>query len=153
MIQRYAGVVLLVSLSLMALGLERRLIAQQATPTMAQAEATRPGVPPSSVPPSETLGWMLALGYVSNWLMRCMKQSSWFPMIRAGAGKINLVLAGLLAALAAAGIHTEYDKVAGTFLITGLTLTSIVHFLGDWLRQWAIQQWTFNTTKTAVEVK
>lgn len=120
----------------------------QPTPTIAQAEATRPGVPPASVPPSETLGWMFTLGIVSNGLMRKMRESSWFPWVKLGAGKMNVALAGMLAAVSAVGIHTEFDKAAGTVLITGLTLSGIAHFGGEWLRQWTLQQFTYQTMKS-----
>lgn len=123
-------------------------LAAQPPVTITEAEATQPAVPPAPVPPSETLGWMFTLGILSNALMKRMQTSAWLPWVKSGAGKINIVIAGLLAAISAAGIHTEFDKAAGTFLVTGLTVTGIVHFLGEWIRQWALQQWTFNTTKT-----
>ena len=44
--------------------------------TVGQAEATQPGVPPASVPPSETLSWMFAFGVMSNWAMRKLKEAS-----------------------------------------------------------------------------
>lgn len=126
-----------------------RMQAQQAPPlpTIAEAEATQPGVPPAAVPPSETLGWMFTFGIFANYVMRKMRQSQWFPWAKEGAGKINVVLAGLLAALSAAGIHTEFDQAAGTFLVTGLTLTGLLHFVGEWMRQWALQQFTYQTMK------
>lgn len=137
-----AGVVLAL---LLALPIGGHLSAQ-AVPdpvTTAQAEGTRPGVPPASVPPSETLGWMLTLGIVSNMLMRKAKDAAWLPWLRDGAGKVNVAVAALLAAAAALGIHTEFDAAGGTLLISGLTGASLLHFAGEWLRQYALQHLTY----------
>ena len=116
--------------------------------TTAEAEATRPGVPPAPVPPSETLGWMFTFGVLANYAMKKMRDSAWFPMVKEGAGKVNVAVAGVLSALAAAGIHSEFDQVAGTLVVTGLTWAGIAHFGGEWVRQWALQQWMWHTTKT-----
>lgn len=120
--------------------------AQPAT-TLTQAEAVSPGIPPGNVPPSETLSWMLALSVVANGLMRWIKGSAWFPQIKAGAGKINIVIAAILAGATSLGIHTEFDTAAGTLLITGLQVASVTHFAGEWLRQYAIQHLTYRATE------
>lgn len=119
------------------------LWAQQPTVTTAQAESTRPGVPPAPVPPSETLSWMLAFSVIGNGIIKKIKDSSWFPMFKEGAGRANVVLAAVLAAATSMGIHTEFDYAAGTLLVTGLTWASIAHFGGDWLRQYALQHLTY----------
>jgi hypothetical protein len=115
--------------------------------TVAEAESTRPGVPPGSIPPSQTLGWMLTFGVISNYIMRKMKESPWFPMVKDGAEKANLAVAGLLSFLSSVGIHTEFDASAGSLLFTGLTLGSIIHFGGDWVQQWALQQLAYKSMK------
>ncbi len=126
-----------------------RMVAQAPAPqvTVAEAESTRPGVPPASVPPSETLGWMFTFGILVNEAMKRMKASAWFPWMVSGRGKVNIIIAALLAGASAAGIHTEFDQAAGTFLVTGLTWTGIAHFGGEWLRQWTLQQFTYQAMK------
>lgn len=143
---------LLTLLSLTLVWGERILLAQQvpAAPTMAQAETVKPGVPPAPVPPSETLGWGLVLAYLSNEIMRWMKKSSWFPAVKTGAGSINVLIAVLFSALSALSIHTEFDKAAGTLLISGLSWTSILHSAGDWLKQYCYQQGAFRMMKDTV---
>lgn len=118
--------------------------------TIAEAESTTPAVPPAAVPPSETLGWMFTFGIIANYIMRKMKESSKFAWLHTGAGKINIGFAAFLAAISALGIHTEFDSAEGSLLITGLSATSVVKFGGEWVRQWALQQWTYQTMRDTV---
>ena len=115
--------------------------------TVAQAEATQPGVPPAPVPPSGTLGWMFTAGVVANYFMRKLKEWDWVPVIQEGAGKVNVALAAVLALATSLGIHTEFDAAAGSLLITGLTWTGVFHFAGEWVRQLAIQQFTYQSMR------
>lgn len=124
--------------------------AQEPPVTVAEAEAVTPNIPPAPVRPSDTLGWMLTLAIISNGLMRKLQDSKLFPMIYQGAGKINIAIAAVLAAATSVGIHTSFDAGAGTFLITGLHLDSIIHFAGEWLRQYALQHFTYQASRVTV---
>jgi hypothetical protein len=121
------------------------MLAQQPPVTLTEAEAVKPGIPPLPVPPSETLGWMFTLGVVANALMKKLKTWQWVPKIEDGAGRVNVAMAALFALATSLGIHTEFDAQAGSLLITGLTWTSLLHFGGDWLRQYALQQFTYQS--------
>lgn len=104
-------------------------------------EPVAPGVPPGGM-----LGWMFTFAILANGIMKRMKTYAWFPVIAQGAGRINVAMAGLLAAGAAIGIHTTFD--AGTLTITGLTLSSVCHVGGEWVRQWALQQFTYQAMRS-----
>jgi hypothetical protein len=134
-------------LIVLVLLLGQGMVAQQPPVTISEAEATTPGVPPMSVPPSETLGWMFTAGVIANYVMRKFKEWEWVPKIADGAGKINVAMAAVFALATSLGIHTEFDAQAGSLLITGLTWTSVFHFGGDWLRQLALQQFTYQSMK------
>ena len=123
-----------------------RLVAQQPV-TTTSAEATRPGVPPGNVPPSETLGWGFCFSIIVNEFMKRLKKSAIVPWMTAGTGRVNAAVAAVLAAVSAAGIHTEFDSAAGSLLITGLTVTSLLHFGGEWVRQWTLQHFVYHATK------
>lgn len=120
---------------------------QPAPPTVASAEATRPGVPPMSIPPSESLGWGLCLSILANELMKKLKRSNLVPWMTAGTGSVNAVVATVLAGAAAAGIHTEFDAAHGTLLVTGITGEALTHFAGEWLKQWTLQHFVYHATK------
>ena len=139
----WLGLVLAVLLFLLPLGVLTAQPPLEPQVTIAQAEATSPGVPPTPVPPSETLSWQLTFGVIVNEVMKRLKQSALVPWMKAGTANANVMVAALLSAIAAAGIHTEFDQVAGTLLITGLTISSVVHFLGEWLRQYALQHFLY----------
>lgn len=149
--RRMAWTGLAVWLALFALAPAWLVRAQQPQPaptvTVAQAEATQPGVPPAAVPPSETLGWSFAFGVIVNEIMKRLKKSNLLPWMSQGTARANALVAAALAALAAAGIHTEFDQAAGSLLITGLTLTNVLHFGGEWLKQWAMQHFMYHATK------
>lgn len=123
---------------------------QEPPVSISEAEATRPGVPPAAIAPSDTLRWMIVFAIVSNFLMRKMRESKYFPFIKSGAGWVNVTMAGAMAMAASAGIHTEFDYVAGSYALTGATLPNIMHFIGEWGSQWAIQQGTYQTMKPGV---
>lgn len=122
--------------------------AQSPPVTISQAEAVKPGVPPAPVPPSEALSWQLGLAITANEVMRRLKASPKMSWIKDGAGTINVALSVVLAVATSLGIHTEFDAVKGTFIATGLTLTSIVHFGGEFIRQYAFQQFTYQASKS-----
>lgn len=145
----YSGLLLCLFAIWLAVALISRIVSAQQPPpvTVAQAEATQPGVPPAPVPPSETFGWSITLGLLANAIMRKMKDSPRVAWIKDGAGSINVALSGFMAFLASAGLHTEFDQATWGFVISG-SLMGMLHFTGDWIKQWALQQWVFNTGKT-----
>lgn len=117
------------------------------TPSVSDAESVAPGVPPGPVPPTDTFSWQVGLAIFSNRLIRWLKDKRSIPIVREGAGWINVALSLVLASGAALGIHTQFDAAAGTLAITGLTLTSIIHFGGESFRQYLFQQLAYEVTK------
>jgi hypothetical protein len=55
----------------------------------------------------------------------------------------NRRVAILLAVFSAIGVHTTFDATAGVLTVTGLTLPGIWTALGDAIRQYALQQFTY----------
>jgi hypothetical protein len=56
------------------------------------------------------------------------------------ASYLNRTLAAVFAGIAAIGIHYQFDAGAGTLLISGLTLDSLVGAGLLWLKQFILQQ-------------
>jgi len=98
---------------------------------------------------SSQLGGAVLLAYVLQWA----KSSKLVPWISEHTKGINYVITGLLALVAAVGIHYQFDATSGTLTIGGLTAGSITHGLWEWCKQWAFQQASANviTTKTIAE--
>ena len=74
------------------------------------------------------------------WLLQRLKQSKYFPFITAESAKLNRYLAVCASALAAAGIHFNFNHDAGTLVISGLLLSNLLHFAGAWLRSFVFQE-------------
>jgi len=78
--------------------------------------------------------------YIASWLLEKLKGWSRLAFIRDGAGRINQVVAALLAALAVVGIHFEWQPEAGTLIVTGLSLAAIFTLLIQWIFQYIMQE-------------
>jgi len=75
------------------------------------------------------------------WLIEKLK--GWIgksPLSEQFASWLNRALAALFAGVAAVGIHYQFDPGAGTLLISGLTLETIVPGALLWLKQFILQQ-------------
>lgn len=73
-------------------------------------------------------------------LMQWFKDTKWVPFLDAHTDVLNRAAAFIMAAVAAFGVHIEYDHVAGTALISGLGLASMAHGLWHWLTSVAVQE-------------
>jgi hypothetical protein len=69
-----------------------------------------------------------------------LKKAKWFPWLTMDTKSLNRLVGALLAALAAVGIHAEFNAQAGTLLVTGLTAWGLMHAFFDLARSWVFQQ-------------
>ena len=83
--------------------------------------------------------------YALQWL----KRSTLFPWITMESERLNRLLAGVGAAISAAGVHFAFavaENTSGTYVITisGLSLLNVLHGLWHVVNQFAIQQLAFD---------
>jgi hypothetical protein len=72
--------------------------------------------------------------------MEWLKKANWFPWVSAQSDKANKIIAALLAAITAAGIHYTYDASAATLTFTGISLAGMGHAVWHWLQSYAVQE-------------
>lgn len=73
-------------------------------------------------------------------VMQWLKKASWFPLLTAQSKNVSRAVAALLSLLAGVGIHMTWNHDAGTLVISGLTLASIIGLLGAWLKSHCVQE-------------
>ena len=78
------------------------------------------------------------------WVIDALKRSNWFSFMSKDTGRINQVAAVIGAMVTSAGIHfgLEPSSSAGTysFVITGLSLAALAHFVSGTFVSLASQQ-------------
>jgi hypothetical protein len=77
----------------------------------------------------------VALPYLLQWL----KGKSGFPLMSYNSQALNRTFTALVAFCASLGIHITFNSIAGTLLISGLTLSTIVTALQHGAFQWMMQ--------------
>lgn len=86
----------------------------------------------------ETQGYLVA-SYIICSAIQWAKNRHWIPL-DATTESLNRAVALVLSAVATLGIHVEFNSTAGDLTIHGLLLTSVLHYAGDWLQQFVMQQ-------------
>lgn len=82
----------------------------------------------------------LASAALLAYLLQWVKTRNWIPWISEHTKGINYLITGVLSLTAAVGIHYQFDSASGVLTVGGLHLSSIVHGLWEWMKQWAFQQ-------------
>jgi hypothetical protein len=81
------------------------------------------------------------------WLIEVVKQSDRFPAFDEYSTRAAKIAAGIAGALAAAGVSSALDLNAGTFVVSGLTVTGLGKFVLLVVQQLGLQelayQWLF----------
>jgi len=80
-----------------------------------------------------------ALTVICSSLIEALKRTKYFPLITAETDKLNFIVGGIVAGIAAFGVHLTYDRATGVLTVTGLTLATVGNFVYDWAIQWAMQ--------------
>ena len=71
----------------------------------------------------------------------------WFPKLVTAAPTAKRIVAWLIAAFAAIGIHESFTASTGTLIITGLTVGGIIHAIWHWIQSVALQEFVHRSTK------
>ena len=93
------------------------------------------------------LSSQIAVAAVITWVLESLKNWEKIPWLSDSTPTINRIVAIAMSALGALGISCKYDKDVGSLLCTGITLTSMGHFLWTWLSQYAITHWFYKGTQ------
>lgn len=102
---------------------------------------------------NEAIGSQVSTALVFVWLLEKVKASKWFPSINDQTGRLNRVIAFLVAIASAAGIHAVFDVEAGVLTITGLTMATVSHFGWDVIEQVVLQEAGYSITKIRKQTK
>lgn len=98
----------------------------------------------------DTIGPNFVIGIVVVYLMEMVKRLRVVPWITQETRRLNRVLALVVAAAAAIGIHFSFDASAGVLTVSGLTLQGVLHGLYEFAKQAAMQQFAYDV---AIEPK
>ena len=82
---------------------------------------------------SAVVAWMSAKG------IQLAKQVSWLP-INTTTEVANRWIARAVALASTIGIHSQFDPQAGTLMITGLTVSGILYSIGEYAKQYMMQE-------------
>lgn len=90
-------------------------------------------------------------------LLQWLKQSPWFPWLTTESEKLNRVIAAMLAAFTAIGIHIAWNHGAapGTYMVevSGLTLMGVLSGMWAWAKSFVFQQIIFRATVKPAPLK
>jgi hypothetical protein len=74
------------------------------------------------------------------WLIQRVKMSDRFPAFSEQSGKLaKVVVSAVLAAGSVLALEFTFDATAGTFIVTGLTLTNMSHGIMAFAYSWLLQ--------------
>jgi hypothetical protein len=83
---------------------------------------------------------------IAVYALQILKGAKWFPPIsEQSQNHILRIWSAIVAALTALGIAATFDPTVGVLTITGLTITSIQHFAGAWIRSFVFQEIIYRT--------
>ena len=95
---------------------------------------------------------MLTLNGVIAMVMSAIERSKYFPWIKKESMRLKRVVAYILAAGAAVGVHATFDNTAGTLVITGISLSAIVAALWNMLQAVLVQEGIFQLQNPKIVV-
>lgn len=68
----------------------------------------------------------ILLGVLVAYILQALKHASWFPVLTEQSAKLwKVTLSGFVAIVSSLGLGYSYDQVAGTVLITGVSIASL----------------------------
>lgn len=86
-------------------------------------------------------------------VVQWLKKTRFAPFISYETDVLNKMIAALLAAVAAVGIHVQYDGSAHTLLLTGFSFVALGHGLWHFFQSFAFQEVIYHgALKPAVKV-
>jgi hypothetical protein len=118
---------------------------------LVQAAQNQP-ITPATLPESLHFGTQITAGAVSVFIIQRMKSWSALPWISHWTPMVNRVVAVISAALTAVGVHFAYSAVDHTVIISGLTLTGVLGMLWVWVKQFALQEYVYQSAANRTKV-
>jgi hypothetical protein len=109
-------------------------------------------ITPDTVPESLHLGTEISAGAVAVFLIQKLKGWSALPWISRLTPAVNRAVAILSAFLTAIGVHFAYSAVNHTLIISGLTLTGILGMVWVWIKQFALQEYIYQSAANRSKV-
>ena len=97
----------------------------------------------------------IVVAWVVTQAVQWAKRASGLPWISAKTDTLNKIVGIVLAFFSSLGIIFTFDPQAGTLLVTGLTLTTLLTGIWTWVQQVVLQQIIYRgaVKETPVEVK
>ena len=123
------------------------LLMQAAT----QAAQTAP-ITPQTIPESLHFGTQITAGAVSVFVIQKLKSWEALPWITHWTPMVNRLVAIVSSFLTAIGIHMAYSSVDHTLVISGLTLTGILGMMWVWIKQFALQEYVYQSAANRTKV-
>jgi hypothetical protein len=117
-----------------------------------QATAQNQPITPATVPESLHFGTQITAGAMAVFVIQLMKRWSALPWISQWTPKMNRAVAIGSSFLTAIGVHVAYSSVEHTLLISGLTLTGMLGMLWVWVKQFALQEYVYQSAANRTKV-
>jgi hypothetical protein len=117
-----------------------------------QAAAQNQPITPATVPESLHFGTQITASAMAVFIIQRMKNWSALPWITHWTPMVNRAVAILSAFLTAIGVHIAYSSVEHTLLISGLTLTGILGMMWVWVKQFALQEYVYQSAANRTKV-
>jgi hypothetical protein len=119
--------------------------------TAAQVAQTAP-ITPETIPESLNFGTQVTTGALAVFIIQKLKGWSALPWISHWTPVMNRMVAIASSFLSAIGIHMAYSSVNHTLLISGLTLSGIVGMVIVWVKQFALQEYVYQSSANRTKV-
>ena len=94
----------------------------------------------------DILSTQVVVSYLAVLIQEALKKASWVPWLAARTTGMNRLVAAVFAALSTVGIQIQFDAGAGTMLVSGLTIASVLTFVVDFARSWIAQKLLYRLT-------
>jgi len=117
-----------------------------------QTAAQNQPITPATVPESLHFGTQITASAVAVFVIQLMKRWSALPWITHWTPRVNRVVAIASSFLTAIGVHIAYSSVEHTVVISGLTLTGILGMLWVWVKQFALQEYVYQSAANRTKV-
>ncbi len=119
--------------------------------TAAQAAQSAP-ITPQTIPEGLHFGTQITAGAVAVFIIQKLKNWSALPWINHWTPNVNRAVAILSSFLTAIGVHMAYSSVDHTLLISGLSLTGILGMMWVWIKQFALQEYVYQSAANRTKV-
>ena len=97
-------------------------------------------------------GTQFGSGAVAVFIIQLLKKWSALPWISHWTPRVNRAVAIVSSFLTAIGVHVAYSSVEHTLLISGLSLTGILGMIWVWGKQFAFQEYIYQSSANRTKV-